>query len=70
MDTSLQLYRHKDQFGGTTSRTSPMVRGAYRLKEQLYLDMDGGFEYTNYGGAQQTTNTTRYFYSAGLRWDF
>ncbi len=70
LDTSLQFYRHKDQFGGTTSRTSPMVRGAYRLKEQLYFDMDGGLEYTNYGGVQQTSKTTRYFYSAGLRWDF
>ncbi len=70
MDTSLQLYRQKDQFGGTTSRTSPMVRGAYRLKEQLYFDMDGGFERISYGGAQQTTETTRFFYSAGLRWDF
>lgn len=70
MDTSLQLYRQKDQFGGTTTRNSPMVRGSYRFRQQLYFDVDGGFELTNYGGTQVTTKTTRYFYSAGLRWDF
>lgn len=70
MDTSLQLYRQKDQFGGTTARVSPMVRGAYRLREQLYFDVDGGLERTGYSDAQQTTKTTRYFCSAGLRWDF
>lgn len=70
MDTSLQLYRQKDQFGGTTARVSPMVRGAYRLRDQLYFDVDGGFELNKYNGAQLTTKTTRFFYSAGLRWDF
>ncbi|MDO8312533.1 MAG: tetratricopeptide repeat protein [Sideroxyarcus sp.] len=70
MDTSLQLYSQTDQFGGTTKRTSPMVRGAYRLKEQLTFDVDGGIESTNYNGAQQTTKTLRFFGSAGLRWDF
>lgn len=70
MDTSLQLNRQKDQLGGTTSRISPMVRGAYRLKDQLYLDVDGGLEFARSSGAQQTSKTTRISYSAGLRWDF
>lgn len=70
IDTSLQLYQQKDQFGGKTNRTSPMVRGAYRIKEQFYVDMDGGLEFGKLSGAQQVTKTTRYFYSAGLRWDF
>jgi hypothetical protein len=70
MDTSLQLSSYKDQFGGTTKRTSPMLRGAYLFGEQFYFDVDGGIELNDYSGAQQTTKTTRYFYSAGLRWDF
>ncbi len=70
MDTSLQLYRQKDQFGGTTARVSPMLRGAYRLGDQLYFDADGGIELNKYNGAQLTTKTTRFFYSAGLHWDF
>ena len=70
MDPSLQVYRSKDQFGSYTRRNSPMLRGAYRLKEQLYVDVDGGFEFTKVTGAQQITKTKRYFYSAGLRLDF
>jgi len=70
MDTSLQLYRDKDQFDATTTRTSPMVRGAYRIREQLYFDVDGGVDLVNYSGAQQTMKTTRLFTSMGLRLDF
>ncbi|MBI5006935.1 MAG: hypothetical protein HZB95_07385 [Nitrosomonadales bacterium] len=70
MDASLQLYNQKDQLGGTTKRTYPMVRGSYRLKEQIFLDVDGGLELTNYSGPQVTTKTTRYSLSGGVRWDF
>lgn len=70
MDTSLQLSSSTDQLGGSTKRTSPMVRGAYRLKEQLYFDVDGGIELNNYSGGQVTTKTTQYFFSGGIRWDF
>jgi hypothetical protein len=70
MDTTLQLSSMTDQFGGTTKRTSPMLRGAYRFREQFYFDVDGGIEWTDYSGSQSDSKTTRYFYSAGLRWDF
>lgn len=70
MDTSLQLYRQTDQFGGVTTRTSPMVRGSYRLKDQWTFDVDGGIESTKNSGAQVKTSTLRFFTSAGVRWDF
>lgn len=70
MDTSLQMYRQRDQFGSYLRRNSPMVRGAYRIKEQFYFDADLGYEFTKSTGAQQITKMKRYFYSAGLRWDF
>lgn len=70
MDTSLQLYRQTDQFGGVTTRTSPMVRGSYRLKDQWTFDVDGGIESTKNSGAQVTSSTLRFFTSAGVRWDF
>jgi hypothetical protein len=70
MDTTLQLSNMTDQFGGTSKRTSPMLRGAYRFREQFYFDVDGGIELINYSGTQSSIKTTRYFYSAGLRWDF
>lgn len=70
MDTSLQLYRQTDQFGGVVTRTSPMVRGSYRLKEQWTFDADGGIESTKNTGAQVKSSTLRFFASAGVRWDF
>lgn len=70
MDTSLQLYRQTDQFGGVVTRTSPMVRGSYRLKDQWTFDTDGGIESTKNTGAQVKTSTLRFFASAGVRWDF
>lgn len=70
MDTSMQLYRQTDQFGGVTTRTSPMVRGSYRLKDQWTFDVDGGIESTKNSGAQVTSSTLRFFTSAGVRWDF
>lgn len=70
MDTSLQLYSQKDQYGGKTTRTSPMVRGSYRFREQFTFDADCGYEKINYSGTQVVTKTGRFFYSLGLRWDF
>lgn len=70
MDTSLQLYHQKDQYDATTIRTSPMLRGAYRIRERIYFDVDGGWEFADYGGALQRSKTRRFFYSAGLRLDF
>lgn len=70
LDTSLQLSGYKDQYGGKTIRTSPMVRGAYRLKEQIYLDVDCGYENINYSGIRMSSKTQRYFFSTGVRWDF
>jgi hypothetical protein len=74
MDTSLQVSGYKDQYGGTTNRVWPMLRGAYRLKEQLYLDADFGYELIDYTGHQNnifiSSKTSRLSYSAGLRLDF
>lgn len=70
VDVSLQLSNYKDQFGGTTKQTMPMLRGSYRFRERFTFDADCGYQKINYGGPQTTTATTRLFYSAGLRWDF
>jgi tetratricopeptide (TPR) repeat protein len=70
MDTSMQIYRQTDQVGGVTSRWSPMVRGAYRIRDSLSFDVDAGYENTKNEGAQVTNKTSRFFGSAGVRWDF
>jgi hypothetical protein len=70
LDSSVSMYRQTDQFGGKVIRFSPMVRGAYQLRDQLTFDVDGGVERTTYSGLSQTSKITRYFFSGGLRWDF
>jgi tetratricopeptide (TPR) repeat protein len=70
MDTSMQIYRQKDQVGGVTTRWSPMVRGAYRIGDALSFDVDAGYESTKIEGTQATNKTSRIFGSAGVRWDF
>ncbi|MDH2915599.1 MAG: tetratricopeptide repeat protein [Gallionella sp.] len=70
MDTSLQIYRQTDQLGGVTTRWSPMVRGAYRIRDTLTFDADFGYDSTKNDGAQVTNKMSRIFGSAGLRWDF
>jgi tetratricopeptide (TPR) repeat protein len=70
MDTSMLFYRQKDQVGGVTTRWSPMVRGAYRIRDSLSFDVDAGYENTKIEGTQATNKTSRIFGSAGVRWDF
>lgn len=70
LDSSVQLYRQTDQFNAVTTRFSPTVRGTYRLRDQLTFDADLGFESTKNEGTNVTTDTLRFFGSAGLRWDF
>lgn len=70
MDSSMQFYRQTDQLGGVTNRWSPMVRGSYRMRDALTFDADAGYESTKSEGAQVSTQTSRFFGSAGVRWDF
>lgn len=74
MDTTLQMYKQKDQYGNTTTVITPMLRGAYRFREQFTFDVDGGLQSIKFDMAQPSTfiqsKNTRAFFSAGLRWDF
>ncbi|MDD4912535.1 MAG: tetratricopeptide repeat protein [Sideroxydans sp.] len=70
MDTSMQMYSQKDQFGGVVTRFSPTVRGSYRFQENITFDLDVGVENTKSSGASGSTKAMRYFTSAGVRWDF
>ena len=70
MDSSLQLSRYTDQFNAVSTRISPMLRGEYRIGEQLTFDVDGGIESNKNEGDQVSTRTLRVFGSAGLRWYF
>jgi tetratricopeptide (TPR) repeat protein len=70
MDSLLQFRRQTDQSGGVTRYFSPLVRGAYNLRDNLALEMDCAIERAFYDGAMSSTATTRYSTSVGMRLDF
>jgi hypothetical protein len=70
MDITLQLAGYKDQFGGRTTQIMPMMRGSYRFKEQFTFDAECGYQRINYSGPQTSTDTSRIFFSLGIRFEF
>lgn len=69
LDTSWNLMRQIDNYGGGTVRNTPMVRATYHVRQELSLDGDAGVEMTTNTGATQTNKNTRMFFSLGFRWD-
>jgi hypothetical protein len=70
MDVTLQISSFKDQFGARTKQLMPLLRGTYRLTERFSIDADIGYQKIDFNGPQTNSTTTRYFTSAGGRWDF
>ena len=70
VDTTLQWSSFKDQLGGTTKQIMPLLRGSYRFKQQFTFDTSLGYQKINFSGPISSSDTTRLFYSLGLRWDF
>jgi hypothetical protein len=66
----LQISSFKDQFGTKTKQVMPLIRGSYRFQERFTIDADLGYQNIDFSGPQRSSSTTRYFTSAGLRWDF
>ncbi len=70
MDVTLQISSFKDQFGTRTKQLMPLLRGSYRFHERFTIDADLGYQNIDFSGPQRSSTTTRYFTSAGGRWDF
>ena len=70
VDTTLQWSSYQDQFGGTTKQLMPLLRGSYRFRQQFTFDTSLGYQKVSFSGPISTSDTTRLFYSLGLRWDF
>lgn len=69
-DVTLQISSFKDQFGTQTKQLMPLLRGTYRLRERFTIDADLGYQKIEFSGPQGSSTTTRFFTSAGGRWDF
>jgi hypothetical protein len=70
VDVTLQISSFKDQFDTRTKQVMPLLRGTYRFRERFTIDADLGYQNIDFSGSQRSSTTTRYFTSAGLRWDF
>lgn len=70
LDASLQLYRQNYEIGTVMTRTVPMLRTAYQVRQSISLDMDLGVEISHTESASQTSDGQRQFFSLGFRWDF
>ena len=70
MDATFSWSGYKDQFGGTSTQITPMLRGSYRFRDRFTFDADCGYQNIDYSGPQTNTKTQRLFMSGGLRWDF
>ncbi|ADE11105.1 hypothetical protein [Sideroxydans lithotrophicus] len=70
VDTTLQWSSFKDQFGGATKQIMPLLRGSYRFKQQFTVDTSLGYQKLKFSGPISNSDTSRVFYSLGLRWDF
>lgn len=71
LDTTVRLYRQKDNFGGKQNVISPVLKLGYRLRNSLTLETEGGLEWTQSNpSVLQASRTNRQYLSFGFRWDF
>lgn len=70
LDSTLRLYWQTDNTGGKVSTTSPVFKVGYRLRNSLTMEGEGGVDWTKTNPTvSPPSNTTRKYFSIGLRWD-
>jgi len=71
IDSNLRLYWQTDNLSGKQKIVAPMLKLGYRARNNLTLETEAGFEWTNSTpSAFQSSRTTRRYLSLGFRWDF
>lgn len=70
VDTSLRYYTQKDEAGTSIKRVSPNLRLSYQWQDSLFLDGELGREVSTTNSPTQNDETTRNYFSAGVRWEF
>ncbi|MBI4985884.1 MAG: tetratricopeptide repeat protein, partial [Rhodocyclales bacterium] len=69
-DASLRYYTQKDNAGGTQQRLSPSAKLTYEWRNQLYLEIETGYEVARSKSETQADRTQRSYVYSGLRYDF
>lgn len=70
IDTSLRYYTQKDNVGTSINRLSPNLRLSYQWQDSLFLEGEIGRETSKTNSTTQNDQTTRNYFSAGVRWEF
>jgi len=70
IDGSLRYYTQNDNVGTHIDRLSPNLRLSYQWRDSLFLEGELGREVSNTNSPTQTDETTRDYFSAGVRWEF
>lgn len=70
IDASLRYYTQKDNVGTSINRLSPNLRLSYQWQDSLFLEGEIGRETSKTNSTTQNDQTTRNYFSAGVRWEF
>ena len=68
INSTVSVYHQQDQTGTQQIRVTPNFRIAYRWKENMTFEMEGGIEQNNVNSTFQEDNTLRDFFSFGYVW--
>ena len=70
IDGQLRADWRDENNGNKYRRLKPLLRMTYYRKRSFNIDLEAGYEITNYGGNSTNSNSTRFLYSLGYRWMF
>lgn len=70
IDTSLRYYTQNKSDGEKLTRINPVIKGLYRLKNNLSFEMEANYEREERKGGANPGRAMGRFYYAGFRWDW
>lgn len=70
IDTSLRLYLQSKSDGEKLTRINPVLKGLYRLRNNLSFEIEANYEREERNGGANPGRSMARFYYAGFRWDW
>jgi len=70
IDGQLRADWRDENNGNKYRRLKPLLRMTYYRKRSFNIDLEAGYEFTNYSGNSTNSDSTRFLYSVGYRWMF
>jgi len=70
IDTSLRFYSQDKSDGEKLTRINPVIKGLYRLRNNLSFEIEANYEREERKGGASPGRSLGRFYFAGFRWDW